>query len=113
MISPIARISSLTIFAASVSFLSIDDAEFIRTALDDWDYLINYVKLSPMYKSKQEYDKLQVKIIAMALDLELFENAYLSSVIHNQIANALKIKFSTRLFAESTLDSLPTVQIIC
>jgi len=90
--------------ATSVSFLSIDDAEFIRTALDDWDYLINYVRLSPMYKNKQEYDKLQVKIIAMALDLELFENAYLSSVIHNQIANALKIKFSTRLFAESTLD---------
>jgi len=90
--------------ATSVSFLSIDDAEFIRTALDDWDYLINYVRLSPMYKNKQEYDKLQVKIIAMALDLELFENAYLSSVIYNQIANALKIKFSTRLFAESTLD---------
>ena len=90
--------------ATSVSFLSIDDAEFIRTALDDWDYLIDYVRLSPMYKNKQEYDKLMVKIIAMALDLELFENAYLSSVIHNQIANALKIKFSTRLFAESTLD---------
>ena len=90
--------------ATSVSFLSIDDAEFIKNALDDWDYLINYVKLSPMYKNKQEYDKLMVKIIAMALDLELFENAYLSSVVHNQIANALKIKFSTRLFAESTLD---------
>ena len=90
--------------ATSVSFLSIGDAEFIRDALDDWDYLINYVRLSPMYKNKQEYDKLMVKIIAMALDLELFENAYLSSVVHNQIANALKIKFSTRLFAESTLD---------
>ena len=90
--------------AASVSFLSLDDAEFIRTALDDWDYLINYVRLSPMYRNKQEYDKLKVKIIAMALDLELFENAYLSPVIHNQISNALKVKFSTRLFAESTLD---------
>ena len=90
--------------ATSVSFLSIDDAEFIKNALDDWDYLINYVKLSPMYKNKQEFDKLMVKIIVMALDLVLFENAYLSSVIHNQIANALKIKFSTRLFAESTLD---------
>ena len=90
--------------ATSVSFLSIGDAEFIRDALDDWDYLINYVRLSPMYKNKQEYDKLMVKIIAMTLDLELFENAYLSSVVHNQIANALKIKFSTRLFAESTLD---------
>ena len=90
--------------ATSVSFLSLDDAEFIRTALDDWDYLINYVRLSPMYKKREEYDKLMVKIIAMALDLELFENAYLSPVIHNQISNALKVKFSTRLFAESTLD---------
>ena len=90
--------------ATSVSFLSLEDAEFIRTALDDWDYLINYVRLSPMYKKREEYDKLQVKIIAMALDLELFDNAYLSPVVHNQIANALKIKFSTRLFAESTLD---------
>ena len=90
--------------ATSVSFLTIEDAEFIRTALDDWDYLTDYVRLSPMYRNKQEYDKLKVKIIAMALDLELFENAYLSPVVHNQISNALKVKFSTRLFAESTLD---------
>ena len=45
-----------------------------------------------------------LKVQSIALDLELFENAYLSNVIHNQISNALKIKFSTRLFAESTLD---------
>ncbi|MCR5026604.1 MAG: DUF5814 domain-containing protein [Methanobrevibacter sp.] len=90
--------------ATSVSFLNINEAEFIKSALDDWDYLINYVGLSPMYKKREEYDKLKVKILAMAMDLELFENAYLSPVIHNQIANALKVKFSTRLFAESTLD---------
>ena len=98
--------------AASVSFLSIDDAEFIRQALDDKNYLINYVRLSPMYKKKDSYDKLKVKVLAMALDLELFENAYLSSVIHNQIANALKIKFSTRLFAESTLDIISSGEAI-
>lgn len=90
--------------ATSVSFLSLEDAQFIRNAIDDEDYLTNYVRLSPMYKKREEYDKLQLKVIAMALDLELFDNAYLSPVIHNQIANALKIKFSTRLFAESTLD---------
>ena len=90
--------------ATSVSFLSIEEAEFIKSALDDWDYLTNYVGLSPMYKKREEYDKLKVKILAMAMDLELFENAYLSPVIHNQISNALKVKFSTRLFAESTLD---------
>lgn len=90
--------------AASVSFLSINEAEFIKNTLNDRNYLIHYVGHSPMYKKKEKYDKLKVLILAMAMDLEMFENAYLSSVIHNQIANALKIKFSTRLFAESTLD---------
>ena len=90
--------------ATSVSFLSIDEAEFIKNTLNDKNYLIHYVGHSPMYKKKEKYDKLKVLILAMAMDLEMFENAYLSSVIHNQIANALKIKFSTRLFAESTLD---------
>jgi helicase len=65
-----------------------------------------------MYKKKDKYDKLKVLILAMALDLEMFENAYLSSVIHNQIANALKIKFSTRLFAESTLDIISSGEAI-
>ena len=90
--------------ATSVSFLSINEAEFIKNTLNDRNYLIHYVGHSPMYKKKEKYDKLKVLILAMAMDLEMFENAYLSSVIHNQIANALKIKFSTRLFAESTLD---------
>ena len=90
--------------ATSISFLSLEDAEFIKNTLNDKEYLINYVRLSKIYKNKDKYDKLKVKIIAMALDLELFENAYLSNVIHNQIANALKINFSTRLFAQSTLD---------
>ena len=90
--------------ATSVSFLSIPDAEFIKNTLNDRNYLKRYVGHSPMYKKKEKYDKLKVLILAMAMDLEMFENAYLSSVIHNQISNALKIKFSTRLFAESTLD---------
>ena len=98
--------------AVSVSFLSLADAEFIRGALDDRSYLPDYVGLSPMYKKKDSYDKLKVKILGMALELELFENAYLSSVIHNQIANALKIKFSTRLFAESTLDIISSGEAI-
>ena len=98
--------------AVSVSFLSLEDGEFIHQALNDQDYLTDYVRLSPMYKNKEQYDKLKVKVLAMALDLELFENAYLSNVIHNQIANALKIKFSTRLFAESTLDIISSGEAI-
>ena len=98
--------------AASVSFLSIADAEFIKNTLYDRNYLQRYVGLSPMYKKKDKFDKLKVLILAMALDLEMFENAYLSSVIHNQISNALKIKFSTRLFAESTLDIISSGESI-
>ena len=98
--------------ATSVSFLSIDDAEFIKNTLNDMQYLKRYVALSPMYNKKDKYDKLKVLILALALDLEMFENAYLSSVIHNQIANALKIKFSTRLFAESTLDIISSGEAI-
>jgi helicase len=98
--------------AASVSFLSIEEAEFIKNTLNDRNYLRHYVGLSPMYRKKDKYDKLKVLILAMALDLEMFENAYLSSVIHNQISNALKIKFSTRLFAESTLDIISSGEAI-
>jgi helicase len=98
--------------AASVSFLSIGEAEFIKNNLYDRNYLNHYVGHSPMYKKKDKYDKLKVLILAMAMDLEMFENAYLSSVIHNQIANALKIKFSTRLFAESTLDIISSGEAI-
>lgn len=98
--------------ATSVSFLSIADAEFIKNTLNDRNYLIHYAGHSPMYKKKEKYDKLKVLILAMAMDLEMFENAYLSSVIHNQIANALKIKFSTRLFAESTLDIISSGEAI-
>ena len=98
--------------ATSVSFLSIDDAEFIRNNLFDRNYLKNYVGISPMYKKKDNFDKLKVLILATAIDLEMFENAYLSGVIHNQIANALKISFSTRLFAESTLDIISSGEAI-
>ena len=98
--------------AASVSFLTIEEAEFIKTTLSNKNYLKQYVKLSPMYKNKDKFDKLKVLILAMAIELEMFENAYLSSVIHNQIANALKIKFSTRLFSESTLDIISSGEAI-
>ena len=96
--------------ATSVSFLSIE--EVIKNTLNDKEYLIRYVGHSPMYRKKEKYDKLKVLILAMALDLEMFENAYLSSVVHNQISNALKIKFSTRLFAESTLDIISSGEAI-
>ena len=61
---------------------------------------------------EENFNKLRVKILAIGLQLEMFENAYLSSVVHNQIANGLKIKFSTRLFAESTLDIISSGEAI-
>lgn len=98
--------------AVSTSFLTIEDAEYIKMALKSRQYLVDYVKQSPFYRKRDKYDKLKAKILAIGLNLELFENAYLSSVIHNQIANTLKIKFSTRLFAESTLDIISSGEAI-
>lgn len=114
MINQVANQLKITKYgkATSTSFLSIEDAEFIRETLFNGEHLKNYIRVSIVYKNKEKYDKLKVKIIAMAIDLELFENAYLSNVIHNQIANALKIKFSTRLFADSTLDIISSGESI-
>lgn len=63
-------------------------------------------------ESKNYFKWLFLRSLAIGLQLEMFENAYLSSVVHNQIANALKIKFSTRLFAESTLDIISSGEAI-
>lgn len=53
-----------------------------------------------------------LKVENIALDLELFENAYLSPVIHKQICNSMKMNFSTRLFSESTLDIISTGDVL-
>ena len=45
-----------------------------------------------------------LKVKSIALELELFSNAYLSPIVHTQIVNAIKTNFSSRLFAESCLD---------
>jgi len=66
--------------AVSKSFLKPEEAEYIRENLDEWDPL------------------------EIALSMEPFENAYLSNRLHNQLTQNLKVKFSNRLFADSTLD---------
>ena len=53
-----------------------------------------------------------LKVQSIALDLELFENAYLAPVVHKQIISAFKMNFSTRLFAESTLDIISSGEAI-
>ncbi len=53
-----------------------------------------------------------LKVQSIALDLELFENAYLAPVVHKQIVSALKINFSTRLFSESALDIISSGEAI-
>ena len=53
-----------------------------------------------------------LKVQSIALDLELFENAYLAPVVHKQIISALKMNFSTRLFSESTLDIISSGEAI-
>ncbi len=66
--------------AVSVSFLHHEDAEYIRK---------NLGKLHPQ---------------DLAIDLEPFENAYLSQRLNNKLSRVLKIHLSARLFADSTLD---------
>ncbi len=98
--------------AVSMSFLSISKAEFIREKLKSKSYLKKYIKKSQFYKKKEQIKNLRVKILAIAMDIEMFDNVYLSPIIHDQISNALKLKFSTRLFAESTLDIISSGEAI-
>ncbi|MGV8143425.1 MAG: DUF5814 domain-containing protein [Methanothermobacter sp.] len=65
--------------AVSVSFLHHEDAEYIRKNL----------KRNPL---------------EVMINLEPIENAYLSSRLSTHISKVLKIKMSSRLFADSTLD---------
>lgn len=66
--------------AVSKSFLKCEEADYIRENLNDMDPL------------------------TIALSMEPFENAYLSNRLHNQLTHRLKVRFSNKLFADSTLD---------
>lgn len=68
--------------AVSVSFLHHEDAEYIRKRL---------AKMNPL---------------EMVVNLEPFENAYLSLRLSTHLSKALKVNISSRLFADSTLDIL-------
>ncbi len=73
--------------AVSMSFLQSEEAEYIKRHL----------------KKKSKKTPLDI-----ALSLEPFDSAYLSSRLHQQLSRALKAHFSTRLFADSTLDIIST-----
>ena len=70
--------------AVSVSFLNYQDADYIKKR-------IGSSKVNP---------------VDIAISLNPFESAYLSSRIVQKIAQALKAHVSSRLFADSTLDIL-------
>ncbi|MCQ2737379.1 MAG: DUF5814 domain-containing protein [archaeon] len=61
---------------------------------------------------KEVNSNMILKVLNIAMDLELFENAYLAPVVHKQIVAALKMNFSTRLFSESTLDIISSGESI-
>lgn len=71
--------------AVSMSFLNYMDADHIK---------------------KNILAKKPVEPLDIALGLEPFENAYLSSRISQKLSQALKANISSRLFADSTLDIL-------
>jgi helicase len=74
--------------AVSMSFISYKDARYIKKHLK---------------KSKP---------LEIALKLEPFENAYLSNRITSKVGQALKIKMSSRLFADSTLDIISSGDVL-
>ncbi|MDR3223210.1 MAG: DUF5814 domain-containing protein [Methanobrevibacter sp.] len=51
-------------------------------------------------------------ILELVVDLELFQSAYLSPNLHKHIISKLKTNFSSRLFAESTLDIISSGETI-
>lgn len=117
--------------AVAMSFLDVADGEFIKKSLSNTNFNTKYkdsienefknnikhlnnkgnkskanIKDSNNKKTldKSKKEDLYYKVIQIAMELEYFEGAYLGSNVHKQIANALKVNFSTRLFSESTMD---------
>ncbi|WP_048190004.1 DUF5814 domain-containing protein [Methanobacterium sp. SMA-27] len=71
--------------AVSMSFLNYNDADYIKKSITS-------------AKPTRPLD--------IAMGLQPFENAYLSSRVSQKLAQALKANISSRLFADSTLDIL-------
>ncbi len=86
--------------AVAMSFLRSEEAEYIRKHLK---------KPRKSKKSAKKFNKNKSRDpLDIALALEPFESAYLSARLHRQLSTALKAHFSTRLFADSTLDIIST-----
>jgi helicase len=83
--------------AVAMSFLKSEEAEYISRHLKK-------SKKSKTNKSKRPSER----PLEIALALEPFESAYLSARLHRQLSTVLKANFSTRLFADSTLDIIST-----
>jgi len=107
--------------AVSMSFLCIEEGNFIKKSLQKLSHTLkrknnNKAKISAERnntgKSKNEKIDLNKEIINTATELEYFENAYLSPIVHKQIVSVLKTNFSTRLFSDSTLDIIASGETI-
>ncbi|WP_263641216.1 DUF5814 domain-containing protein [Methanobrevibacter arboriphilus] len=70
------------------------------------------IKMEYLKINKTKKIDINKEIINIAIQLEYFENAYLSPVVHKQIVNAIKTNFSTRLFSDSTLDIISSGETI-
>ncbi len=67
--------------------------------------MLDHIKISIISKKP-------LKPLDIAIGLKPFENAYLSSLISQKLARALKANISSRLFADSTLDILSSADAI-
>ncbi len=89
---------------------NIDDKPILVKKLNFKENIFS--EINPRMSKKEVNANNLLKVQSIALDLELFENAYLAPVVHKQIVSALKVNFSTRLFAESTLDIISSGEAI-
>jgi helicase len=123
--------------AVSVSFLDLNTANLIKKSLynikdkiannysdkivnkykNDFkrmDFNLKNLKLNKKTKNLLKTEDINIlsDILELLVSLEPFENVYLSANLHKHIVSKIKVNFSSRLFAESTLDIISSGETI-
>ncbi|MDR1721986.1 MAG: DUF5814 domain-containing protein, partial [Methanobrevibacter sp.] len=71
-----------------------------------------YLKNTSFNPMKDKEMNLISDILKLAIDLDYFDNTYLSGNLHKEIVSKIKVNFSSRLFADSTLDIISSGETI-
>lgn len=92
--------------SVAMSFLNVEDGELIRKGLGCINYVDSFFEKGNFNLSYIRSNIERSPVLSIVLELELFESAYLAPRLHQQLVRASKSNFSTRLFADSTLDTI-------